>query len=273
MKFIINTKLIDPASIEQKIKIASETGWDGVELWIRDIDNCKYKPSQINRIMNDFGLECPTLEQINGWFENDGGLMGVSNNHADILGECRRRLEIAKELSCRYLIACPSFSHRGFSASEQQGVEYFIELLNIGKEIGVMPSIEFMGQTGQINTVDSCLSFLNKVDEPDAKMVVDAYHLWKGSGTIDDFKKVKLEQISVLHISDADPDISRCNHWDRHRVIPTHGCIDLNRFVSICHSIGYDGDICVGVYNPKYWSNYEESSLMAIESTKKLFGK
>jgi sugar phosphate isomerase/epimerase len=267
----MNTRLIKTALIEEKIAIASKTGWDGIELCIDDIDNCKYKPSKINHMMKDYGLYCPTLEQINGWFENDGGLMGVDDNHSSILNECLRRMEIAKELGCKYIVACPSFSHRGFIASEEQGVNHFRKLLEIGRKIGVLPSIEFMGQTNQINTIESCSNFLNKVNEPDATMVVDAYHLWKGSGTIEGFNSISPERVSVLHISDANPDIPRCSHWDRHRVIPTHGCIDLKRFVDICKSKKYDGDICVGVYNPKYWTNYEESSLTALQCVRGLF--
>lgn len=273
MNFILNTKLIDPASIVEKISIASKTGWDGVELWIEDIDACGYKPSKINKILKDFGMYCPTLEKINGWFENDGGLMGVKNDHNSIMLECRRRMEIAKELGCKYIIACPSFSHRGFFASEAQGVNYFCELLEIGKEIGVLPSIEFMGQTGQINTIETCLSFLKKINDPSAKMVVDSYHLWKGSGNVDGFEKADLSEISVLHISDANPNISRSDHWDRHRVFPGHGCIDLKKFAKICSSKKYDGDVCIGVYNPLYWSEYEKTSLKALNYTKEIFEK
>lgn len=271
MKFIMNTKFINPLSIKQKISIASKNKWDGLELWVDDITNCEYKLSEINHMMKDAGLDCPTLIKINGWFENDGELMGVKNNHVSIMDECRRRLEIAKELGCKYLIACPSFSHRGFFASENQGVDYFLELLEIGREIGVLPTIEFMGQTGQINTVESCSRFLDKVNQPDAKMVVDSYHLWRGAGTVENFNSVPLERISVLHISDADPNISRCDHMDRNRLIPTHGCIDLKRFAEICKNKKYNGHICVGVYNPKYWNDCEESSRIAIQCTKELF--
>lgn len=248
MQFSLNTKLIDKNSLEDKILIASKTGWGSVELWIDDID-CK-KLTHICSILNDNNLTVSSMEKLDGWFENDGGLMGVKNDHKSIMDECKRRMEITAELGCKYIIACPSFSHRGFKAELTQGVDHFCEMLEIGRTIGVLPTIEFMGQTAQINTIDKCLEFLQHVDDPDAKMVIDAYHLWKGQ-SFDKFTSEHLKHVSVLHVSDANPNIDISEHRDRDRIMPGDGCIDLNTFAE--KTKDFNGHVCIGVYNPIFW--------------------
>lgn len=252
-----NTQTIYSADLPTKIRAVAAAGFQAIELWTDEVEAFVHAGnplSEIRRLLADHGLSCFSAIKIEGWFENDGSLMGVTDDHAAILGACRRRLELSAELGASYLIAYPSYSHRGFPTPPiEQGVDYFRELLAIGRSMGVLPTLEFLGQSAQINTFDTCTDFLRRVGDADARMVVDAYHLWRGTGKIDDFARARPDQISLLHINDADPAIDRRAHRDRDRLMPGDGIIGARRFFSIARAIGFSGVVSLGVYNRKLW--------------------
>lgn len=269
MKFCINTLMMSPSyNIFDKIKIASKNKFLGIEPWINELEYENLK--DVLNCCKDHGIEICTVEQIRGWFENDGELMGVADNHHEILEECKRRMNICASLECKWIIATPAFSHRNHFSSWEQGVVYFNELWNIGKEIGCLPTIEFMGQTKQINNFSKCEKFLKDVDK--GTMIIDAYHLWKSGGQMDEFINFDKEKISAFHISDADKNISRENHMDRNRVMPTDGQIDLYKFAEAVKATGFSGFVNAGVYNKNLWDrDPNEVCIKLYESLSKLF--
>ncbi len=252
----LNTQTIYLETLPNKIKHAAMAGFEAMELWLEEVEQfCTQGGtlSQVKRILSENNIKCLSTIKIEGWFENDGALMGVSDNHQAILGECKRRIDLAAELGAPYLIACPSFSHRGHFAELQQGVDYFHEILELAKGSDVKITIEFIGQSGQINTIERCMDFLERVDHPDGTMVVDSYHLWRGGGLIDDFAKANKAIVSMLHINDVDPFIQREIYRDRDRIMPGDGMLDLVKFINIAKEIGFSGVVSLGVYNRKLW--------------------
>ena len=236
--------------IFDKIKIASNNNFIGIEPWIDELEHKNIK--DIKKCCEDFNVQIPSVQNINGWFENDGDLMGVSDNHEDIILECKKRMELCVSINSKWIVAAPAFSHRNHFGSWEQGVNYFNELLKIGKEMGCLPSIEFIGQTKQINNFEKCKKFIEDVNS-EGTMIIDSYHLWKSGGSMEDFLNYDKNKISVLHISDADKNIDRKSHMDRNRVMPLDGQIDLRKFASVAKSIGFDGFVNAGVYNKKLW--------------------
>ena len=246
MQKSLNTRVIFNGDLLQKVQATASAGFSAIELWIEDID----RPlNEAKRILQDYNLRVSSLEKIDGWFEKDCGLMSLSSA-SEIVSECERRLEIAARLECPYLICCPAFSHRGFWSSLDEGAERFNEILDLGLLMGVEPLIEFMGQTGQINNYERCEDFLNRLGRP-ARMVLDAYHVWRGGDSMGVLSQADIAKIGLLHVSDAQLGIDRKDHRDRDRVMPGDGQIDLDSFFE--HLQGFEGDVAVGVYNPIYW--------------------
>ena len=93
MKFCINTAMLSfDLDIFEKIKIASRNKFVAIEPWI---DELKFKNSKdIVKCCEDYNIQIPAVQQLVGWFENDGELMGVSDNHKDIIDECKRRTNV-----------------------------------------------------------------------------------------------------------------------------------------------------------------------------------
>lgn len=259
----------------EKIKSFYEAGFKGCELRVssKDVDDCTKKfidlkqAKELKKILNDLNLKVVSVFKLHGWFELDGKLMGVNDNWLEIYDECKKRMEIGKELNSDYIITCPSYSHRNHYATIEEGRERYLKLIELGKQIGISPTLEFMGQTKQINTLQKCLEFLNGLDE-DLKIVADSYHFWRGGGNLKDIEQLNVKKISIVHIADADPNIKREIHKDTDRPMPTDGFLDLKKFLS--YLVNYNNFYSVGSY--KYFdqpSNYVAK--IAFDKIKGLF--
>lgn len=253
----------------EKIRVAGESGFDGIEPWVNEFELLSIK--DVVKCCNDYNILIPTMIKIAGWFEDDGGLMNVGDNHDEIIEECKRRMDLSVSVGCGWIVAVPCFSHRGKVGEWNKGVDYFCELMDIGKVIGCDPTIEFIGQTDLINNFSICKKFIDEVGNG-CRMVIDSYHLWRGGGSVDDFVGIDASQVSVFHISDADRMILREDHRDSDRVMPLDGKIELEKFAMNVKNVDSNCFVNIGVYNKKLWlMNSFEMCRDSLKRLRKLF--
>ncbi len=247
----MSTMCIDTASIEAKIEAISIAGFSSIELWYKDIE--KNNLPKIKKLLNEFNLKVPELCKLEGWFEEDGTLMGVPNKIEKIYDECKKRLEVAADLNSEYIVALPSRNDRGFFAPIEKGAERYHKLLEIGKEFNVKPTLEFIGQSSQIYNIKTALDFINLVNHTDSTLIIDVFHIWRGGDEIKEFEKVPLNLISLLHLHDVSDEYTRDQYKDRHRIMPGDGILNLKKFLEIANKKGFKGDVSLGVYNHSNW--------------------
>ena len=250
MKLCMSTMCIDNASVEDKIKSIAQAGFDSIEIWLKDFNNTL----EIKKIIKGEGIRVAETVKIEGWFELDGSLMGVKDHWDSIFDECKKRMDITKELGSKYIVALPSRSDRGKFSSMGDGIERYMKILEYGKTIDVCPTLEFIGQSKQINNIDSALNFLKLVNDSYCKLIVDVFHIWRSGDEIEDSKKIPIESISLLHLHDATADHHRSEYKDRHRVMPGDGILNLKEFIEIFNKKGFTGDVSLGVYNHDNWN-------------------
>src|SRR5579885_2382910 len=133
LKYSLNTHMLT-GPLLHKIEVAAKAGYDAIEPWIKEIDEHVARGGTLKDIKDCLDankITISSVEQLVGWWELDGELMNVSDSHAEILEECKRRLAICDELDGRYLIMTPTFSHRDHYATMEQGVAYYKELLSL----------------------------------------------------------------------------------------------------------------------------------------------
>lgn len=263
----MSTMCIETSSIEDKIDSISKAGFDSIELWIKDVKDIKY----IKNKLSDNGLKISETVKLEGWFELDGSLMNVKDDENSILDECKKRIEITAELNCPYIITLPSRNDRGRFRSVEAGADMYQRILEIGKNFNVCPTLEFVGQTSQLNNINKTLKFLELINDDFAKIVIDVFHIWRSGDSIESFLNVPVEKISILHIHDVLSSYPRDQYKDRHRVMPGDGILDLKKFIQIALKKGFNGDISLGVYNHDNWSrNPFEVAKEGYEKLKKI---
>src|SRR4051794_24091694 len=102
--YCLNSSTIKPTPILDKIRVAGQAGYAGIELWHDDIDAhlaAGGSLADIRRALDDHGLAVPTTIYLKGWFETTG------ESHVRELDECKRRMHQAAELRAEHVIAGP----------------------------------------------------------------------------------------------------------------------------------------------------------------------
>jgi len=245
-KYALNASTIRPTNIMDKIHIAAEAGYAGIELWHNEIDDHLRAGgvlSDLRKSLDDRGLAVPTTIYLASWFETTG------DEYRHALDECKRRMEQSVVLGAPYIIAGPP----GGAADYAVGAVHYRELLSIGREIGVMPAMEFLGFVEQLKTIEDALDVMTRADDEDATTVVDPFHIFRGGGSLESLAKLKERQIAVSHFNDVPATPARELQHDGDRVMPGDGVYDLRRYVELLRQIGYNRFLSLELFREDLW--------------------
>jgi 2-keto-myo-inositol isomerase len=245
-RYCLNASTIRTTPVLQQIHVAAEAGYEAIELWHDHIDvhlNSGGNLAEIRRALDDSGLEVPTTIYLAGWFQPAGA------EHAKALDEIRRRLEQSAAVGAEFAIAGPPPG----KADRELGAKHYSELLELGKSFGVRPAFEYLGFVDDINSIDDAIDMIQRSGHPDATIVIDPFHCWRGGGSIESLQKLHANQIAISHFNDAPLVPDRRIQQDSDRVMPGDGAIDLKRYCELLTEIGYDRFLSLELFREDLW--------------------
>jgi 2-keto-myo-inositol isomerase len=264
--YCLNTSTIRPTPLLEKIRLAGEAGYSAIEPWNDEVTAYIEQGgsmAELKRALADAGLEVVSVIALHSWITSEGV------EHARILDECRRRMAQAVELGSPYIVASPPQQVVDLG----HATERFAELFAIGKGIGVLPSMEFLGFVDGIKDVDSAWTIASGSGDPRATVVADVFHMIRGGGQVDDLLKVPGDRLACFHINDLPPVPDPLTQKDEDRVMVGEGIADLPRVVANLRTIGYRGPLSLELFNPALWSQDPSTVIkLGIERIRALVG-
>ncbi len=260
----LNTSTIKPQPMLDKIRLAAEAGFTGIEPWINDVYEYVGQGGEVRDIekaIADHGLIVPCTIALRQWGE------ASDDEYPIILDECKRRMEMATRLGAPFIVATPPRE----PCDPGQITRRYKDLLDLGRQIGIRPTFEYISFFRSVNQLRQAWQIVQDVDDDDATLIVDAFHTWNSGGTLDDLLQIPAERISHYHIDDADPDIPAGKQTDPDRVMLGDGPIDLAAELQALRKIGYQGTISLELFNRELWEQDPREVLsMGIERLKQL---
>jgi len=230
--YCLNSSTIKPAPILDKIAIAAEVGYSAIELWHDDIDAHLAqggKLADIRKAVDDHGPDVPTTIFLKGWWDTSG------EEYTKAMDEIRRRLDQAAAVGATYSISGPPLGKVDF----QVGARNYARLLDVGREFGVQPVMEYLGFSEDVNTIEDALRIMDDSGHPDATIVLDPFHCFRGGGSIETIAQIDESRIAISHFNDSPPDPPREQQHDPDRVLPGDGIYDLQRYCDLLRQVGY----------------------------------
>ena len=260
--YCLNASTIRPTPILDKIRIAGETGYSAIELWHDEIEAyvaAGGKLMDIRKALDDQRLQLPTTIYLRGWCDTTGA------EHAAGLDECKKRLEDAAKLGAIYSIASPA----GGKVDVALAARNYAELLNLGLSFGVKPAMEYLGFVEQINTIESALEIMNLSKHPEATIVVDPFHNFRGGGPFSSLSLLRGDQIAISHFNDTPSSPPRLEQHDHSRVMPGEGHLDLKQWVSLLRKQGYSRWLSLELFREDLWArDPKEVAKIGLDSMK-----
>lgn len=245
-RYSLNSSTLKPTPILDKIRVAAQAGYEAIELWHDDIDRYLSgggRLADIRRALDDHGLVVPTSVMLKGWCEPDGP------EYAQGIEECRRRMDQSVAVGAVHAVAGPPHGPVDFAMAGQR----YGELLDLGISMGVKPAMEYLGIAQEVNSIGAALRIMKNSGHPEATIVLDPFHDFRGGAGCEDIAKLTASQVAVCHFDDAPAEPQWNEQRDPDRVMPGDGIIDLRRFCVLLEQIGYDRWISLELFREDLW--------------------
>jgi 2-keto-myo-inositol isomerase len=245
----LNTSTIRPAPLADKIRIAAKAGYDAIEPWIDELEKHEAEGGSLKQLgaeIRDRGLFVPNVIGLWDSIPPDNDAWQKS------LVETRRRMRMAAAVGAAHVASIPAPDRPDFDL--KWGAARYRDLLKIGRdEFGIIVGCEFVGFLKGVSRLGLASAIALDADDPDACLVCDTYHLYRGGSGFHGVRQLAPRFIADFHWNDVPANPPREQLGDEHRIYPGDGILPLKQLLSDLAAINYTGTITLELFNRDYW--------------------
>jgi len=250
--YCLNTSTIRGQKIElvEKIEIAADAGYDGIEPWIREVETYVRqggKVADLRKRIEDHGLKVESAIGFSQWIVDDADL------RAQALEQARREMDLVLQIGGTRIAAPPAGATKAPVLDLDQVAARYRQLLEIGEQIGVCPQLEVWGFSKNLHRLGEVVYVAIESGHPAACILPDVYHIYRGGSDFSGLRLVNGSAMHVFHINDYPAIPSQASLTDADRVYPGDGVAPLNQILQTLTQIGFQGALSLELFNPHYW--------------------
>ncbi|KAB7894762.1 TIM barrel protein [Rouxiella sp. S1S-2] len=238
----INTVCLG-GSTEEKLRAVQAAGFNQVELWRQDVESFGGDTAGVRTLLNALALELTDYQVL---LDFDGA---PDNIREEKRQEAIRMLDTAFELGATTLLA-PASTHKKCVADRVE--EDLRWLARQAASRGLRIAYEGMAWSTHINNTAAVWQMVQRINEPNLGLVVDAFHIFVGHRTVDDLNGIPMNKIFLVQLSDLAelPSAEHLVDTARHsRLLPGQGDFPLETLIKRLQEGGYSGPIGLEVFS------------------------
>jgi 2-keto-myo-inositol isomerase len=265
-RFCLNTSTISgqKTGLLQALDIAASAGYDGVELWIRDIEDWLMKGGsvdQLGKLIKAKNIRVENAISFTEWM--------VDNNEkrASALVQLENEMKLMAALGCTRIAAPPAGVSKEQPLDITKAAVRYREILALGRKYGVMPLLEFWGGSGTLYNFSQALAIAAAANDVDARILPDVYHLFRGGSGFDSLGLVNGKVIDIIHMNDY-PDKPVNEQTDADRVYPGDGIAPFKKILALLKAMGGTKVLSLELFNKSYWQ--QDALLVAKTGLQKM---
>ena len=252
-KFAMNASTLRgyKLSLAEQVKAVAEAGFAGFEPWMADIRAAKAAGALgvVRRIARDGGVSFVNGIAFGQWVHPD------PKTRAAGLEETKRDMALLAELGCPRIAASMFGVQKQGSPilKAEEIAERYAAVLDLGKEMGVKPLLEYWGHSVNLPRLEDALAVLRILGRPDAAVLADVYHTYRGGGSFEAFRSISPDILPVLHMNDYPANPPRAKLVDADRVWPGDGIAPWPEIFAALDSAKASPWLSIELFNPSYW--------------------
>jgi 2-keto-myo-inositol isomerase len=234
-RYCLNTSTIrgQKPGLVKYIEIAGQAGYDSLELWVPDIKQYQEQGNtlkSLKKILDDNKVTVDDAIAFAPWMVED------EQQRATAFAQMKTEMEMMAELGCKRIAAPPS----GMKASDApldlfKIAERYKQLLDLGRQTGVIPQLEFWGASPVFFQLSQALI--------------------RGNSGFEGLKMLSSKVIEVIHINDYPSSVPREQQNDGHRVYPGDGAAPIKQIINDLAAMGGTKVLSLELFNQEYWKN------------------
>ncbi len=236
--------------VPEQISIAAKAGYQGIELWIRDIEQFVSSGKSLKEIrkqIEDSGLQVTGAIGFCAWAAED------DSQRAKALEQLRREMDWVSQVGGKTIAAPPAGINQIPNIDLRRIAERYRTILELGELLGVVPQLEIWGASLNLSRVSEALFVAIECGHPRATVLLDAYHMYRGGSSFESLRLVNGAAMTLFHLNDYPADPPREKITDAYRVFPGDGVAPLSQLLRLLHETGFRGMLSLELFNRQYW--------------------
>lgn len=254
----LDTATIRPASLEEKVNIAAEAGYDAIEPWDGELEEFEKNGGNLKdlgKTIKDLGMFVPSV--IGLW----NALPPTREEWEDSLEDTRRRMRMAADIGSEHIQTIPN------TVGEDYDLKWisarYKEIIEIGiNEYNINPALVFV-KFFPLKTLGEATAVALNANHPGAMIIPDTFHMYISGGGFNGLKLLQGDTMAIFQFADAPASPKANQLGDEHRVYPGDGILPLPEILKDLKATGFKGCVSLELYNPNYW----EQDLLQVAKT------
>ncbi|PHN05600.1 sugar phosphate isomerase/epimerase family protein [Flavilitoribacter nigricans] len=250
--FCLNTSTImgQKQGIVKDIQTAAKAGYDGVEIWINALQQYLEDGGNLRDLKmmsDDLGIKIENAIGFAPWVVDD-----VTKRKAG-LEQAKKEMDMLAGVGC-YRLAAPPAGATDIGGLDLDAVaERFCDLIEVGKDSGVIPQLEVWGFSKNLSQLKEVLYVAAGCGHKDVRILPDIYHLYRGGSGFDSLQLISGKAIEVFHMNDYPSSIAAANIQDKDRIYPGEGNAPTTQVIKTLQEMGGPKVLSLELFNRGYW--------------------
>jgi sugar phosphate isomerase/epimerase len=251
-RYCFNTSTIrgQKLTLVEEIDIAAKAGYQAIEPWIREIETHVEKGgslADLKKRIADHGLSVESAIGFAEWIVDDEA------RRTRGLEQARRDMDLVQQIGGTRIAAPPAGATDVANIDYLKVAERYRALLALGDHIGVVPQVEVWGFSKCCNRLGQAVLVAIESAHPDACVLPDVYHLYKGGSDFAGLHLLSSAAVHVFHMNDYPANPPRQTIRDGDRVYPGDGVAPLAEIMQSLQKIDFNGYLSIELFNETYW--------------------
>lgn len=252
IRYCLNMSTIqgDKVDIQEQVRIAARAGYQGIELWLRDIQRFVDgggKLADLRKQIQDAGLQVESAIAFGQWIVDDEGARKKG------LEQVAKDMDAVTALGGHRIAAPPSGATNGPKLDLDHAADRYRELLELGDRHDCVPQLEVWGFSKNLSHLKEVLYVTCGSNHPKACILPDVYHLYKGGSNFTELGLLSGSRVHVFHMNDYPDTPPRDKINDADRIYPTEGVAPIKTILSTMIQNGFEGVLSLELFNRGYW--------------------
>ena len=233
--------LLFAGDMNKGIEIASQIGYDGVELNL--LNSTQLDQDEILNKVSRFGLHVPSIGTGQSYFQENLSLADTSpQTQIAVRERLREHIKFASKLGSAVVLGSirgklDTSSEKTKQAGYCIAVDAAQELADFAATLGVNLTIEPINrfETNFLNTISETLEFIYAVGRKNVGLLADTFHMNIEEKDMTDCLRRAGNLLFHVHYADSN------------RYAPGMGHLDFQVLTAALNEIGYDGYVCAEI--------------------------
>jgi 2-keto-myo-inositol isomerase len=214
----------------KELETAAAAGFRSVEIWMDSMQQYLQSGGTLKDAkmkLNDLDLKVEDCISFNKWIVDDEATRSQGTE------QMKKDMDVLAQLGCKRMAATGMGTTDADVPSLDVIAERYRAILEMGHSFGVVPQLEMWGFQKNMRDVAEVLYAAMKSDHPDARVLLDVFHLYRGNTSLNMLSLMDSNACEMFHMNDYPTGFPYQTITDADRIYPGDGIAPIKQTLKI----------------------------------------